>query len=185
MHYNTHIYMNLFFHPEEIGSHLIRRGTATYCRAGAHPDPPIVSVCLRAGWTIGRVKERYLKYENAGHELVGRTLTGILPTSCEFGISPVLFLIFTNICKPSWRICMSCITYSTFKILSHILLSRTFIHHENWTVQATSQTCPLKSSLCFSFTEKYPNGLSFVKTSLLAMKKWYWLSCTHRNTNTL
>ena len=42
----------------------------------------------------------------------------------------------------------------------------TFIYHENWTVQATPQTCPLKSSLYFSFTEKYPNRLSFVKTSL-------------------
>ena len=91
MHSNTHIYQTLFVDPDEIGSHSIRKGAATYCCAGVHPGPPIVSVCLRAGWTIGRVKERYLKYENAGDELVGRTLTGIPPTSYEFGISPVYF----------------------------------------------------------------------------------------------
>ena len=46
---------------------------------------------MGAGWTVGRVKEKYLKYENAGDELVGRILTGIPPTSYEFGISPVCF----------------------------------------------------------------------------------------------
>ena len=99
MHNNIHIYQTLFVDVDEIGSHSIRKGAATYCCAGVHPGPPIVSVCLRAGWTIGRVKERYLKYENAGDELVGRTLTGIPPTSCEFGISPVYFTsseTFTN-----------------------------------------------------------------------------------------
>ena len=42
----------------------------------------------------------------------------------------------------------------------------TFIYHENWTVQATPQTSLLRPSLYFSFTEKYPIRLSFVKTSL-------------------
>ena len=91
MHYNTHIYETLFVDPKEIGFHSIRKGVTTYYCAGVHPDPPIVSVYLRAGWTIGRVKERNLKYENAGDELVGWTLTGIPPTSCEFVISPVSF----------------------------------------------------------------------------------------------
>ena len=57
------------------------------------------------------------------------------------------------------------IQYSKLISLSHILLA-TFIYDENWTAQATLQTCPLRSSLYFSFTEIYPNRLSFVKTSL-------------------
>ena len=48
-------------------------------------------MCLRAGWSVGRVKEQCLKYENDEDELVGRTLTEIPPTSCDFGISPVYF----------------------------------------------------------------------------------------------
>ena len=97
-HFNTcfhrvtnpiHAYMKEHGDPKELGSHSIRKGAATYCCAGVHPTPPIVSVNLRAVWTVGRVKERYIKYENAGDEFVGRTLTGIPPTSCDFGISPV------------------------------------------------------------------------------------------------
>ena len=54
------------------------------------PEPPIVSVCVSAGWTIRRVKERYLKHNNTGDDVVGRILTSISP-SCEAGISPVYF----------------------------------------------------------------------------------------------
>ena len=39
----------------------------------------------------GKVKERYLKYEDAGNVPVGLPLTCIPPTSCEFGILPVYF----------------------------------------------------------------------------------------------
>ena len=83
------LYLSCGIDPKEIGTHSIRKGAATYCCTGVHPGPPVVSVCLRGGWSLGRVKERYLKYEVAGDELVGRTLTGISPTSTQFGISPV------------------------------------------------------------------------------------------------
>ena len=76
--------------PTLLGTHSIRKGAATYCCAGVVPGPPVVSVCIRAGWSLGRVKERYLKYEVAGDKVVGRNLTGtppILQTS-EFDISP-------------------------------------------------------------------------------------------------
>ena len=63
---NEEDFQSIYVDINEIGSHSIRKGAATYCCAGVHPGPPIVSVGLRAGWTIGRVKERYLKYENAG-----------------------------------------------------------------------------------------------------------------------
>ena len=74
---NYETYLSNGFMPPEIGTHSIRKGAATYCTTGVIPGPPVVSVCLRAGWTLGRVKERYLKYEVAGDELVGRTLTGM------------------------------------------------------------------------------------------------------------
>lgn len=94
-HYFLTNYAELYFacgiDPKEIGTHSIRKGAATYCCTVAHPGPPVVSVCLRAGWSLGKVKERYLKYGEAGDELVGRTLTGISPESTQFGISPVFF----------------------------------------------------------------------------------------------
>ena len=77
--------------PKELGSHSICKGPVTYCCAKVYPGPPVVSVCLRARWTVGRIKEQYLKYENAGDELVGHTLTGVPPSSCNFGIYSVHF----------------------------------------------------------------------------------------------
>ena len=86
---SSHLYETYHAEPKELGSHWICKGGATFCCAGVHLGPPIVSVCLRAGWTVGRVKEQYLNYKNAGYELVRCTLTRIPPTSCEFGISSV------------------------------------------------------------------------------------------------
>ena len=69
-HSNTHLYQTLSVDPKELGSHLICKSAATYCCTSVHPGPPIVSVCLRAGWTAGRVKERYLKtYWNSINQL--------------------------------------------------------------------------------------------------------------------
>ena len=85
-HYDE--YQALGASPKDLGTHIVRKGTATYCFYGVHPDPPIVSVCLRAGWTVVLMKERYLKYESVGDQLVGRSLKGINPQSEEFSTSP-------------------------------------------------------------------------------------------------
>ena len=71
MHSNTHIYQILFVDPDKMGSHPIRKCSVTYCCAGLHPEPLIVSVYLKAGWKIGRVKEKSLKYKNVGGKIVG------------------------------------------------------------------------------------------------------------------
>ena len=91
MYNNTQIFETLFVDCKEIGSHSIHKGAATYCCAGVLPEPTGVSVCLRVQWTIGRVKERSLKYENTGDEFVGLILTVIPLTNCKFGIPPVYF----------------------------------------------------------------------------------------------
>ena len=82
----------MLIEPDEIGSHSICKGAVTYCSAGVHLGPPIVSVYSWAGWRIDRVKEWYLQYEYAGDELLGQTLAGIPPTSCAFCISPFCFI---------------------------------------------------------------------------------------------
>ena len=106
-----------------------------------HPEPPIVAVCLRASWTAYRVKERYLKYENTGDELVGRTLTGIPPTSCGFGISPLYFKRTTENSKDidDFASLVFSIKYSKLISLNHVLLA-TFIFHEEWTIDVIPPT---------------------------------------------
>ena len=49
------------------------------------------SICNRAGWTIGGTRDKYIKYENAGDQFLGRTLAGLNSLKQEFSISPPFF----------------------------------------------------------------------------------------------
>ena len=54
---------------------------------GCTVSPPIVSVSIGDGWVIGEVKEKYLKYEAAGDQYVGRCTSGFDHMSKYFSIS--------------------------------------------------------------------------------------------------
>ena len=165
LHDNDYLNINVVY--SDLGTHSIRKGGATYCCAGVHPGPPVISVCLRAGWTIGRVKERYLKYENAGDELVGRTLTGIPPTSVDFGISHVYFKSnsrYYEQVEEFLSVCFS-VTHPKLTGLSRVLLA-SYIYHESWTKENQHQASPLFNSTYYSFDVVYPDRKDFVATAL-------------------
>ena len=71
------------------------------------PLPLCLSACLRAGWSIGNGKERYLHYECAGDQFTGRTVTGLDVMDKTFAVSPPYFegddnvksAVETNACK--------------------------------------------------------------------------------------
>ena len=71
-----------------LGSHSARKGAATIAACGYTMSLPMASICLRAGWSMGPVKERYLFYEKAGDQFVGRTVCGLSPLSIEFAVGP-------------------------------------------------------------------------------------------------
>ena len=52
-----------------------------------------ISLCAK--WTLGRVKDRYIKYDKAGDYFVGRAVTGLLILKKEFTISPPYFDILS------------------------------------------------------------------------------------------
>ena len=60
------------YEPSDFGTHSCRKGVATRVAVGCTVAPPMVSLCIRAGWTLGGVKDKYLFYENAGDQHVGR-----------------------------------------------------------------------------------------------------------------
>ncbi len=62
---------------EEIGSHSCRKGAASFCTSGAVGGPGCVPTFLRAGWSLGSVKDRYFHLEGAGDQFVGRTVCGL------------------------------------------------------------------------------------------------------------
>ena len=76
---------------KEIGTHSIRKGAATLCASGCTVSPPVTSICLRDGWTKGGIKDKYLHFEKAGDQFVGRCVSGLDVTSPKFAVSPAFF----------------------------------------------------------------------------------------------
>lgn len=72
----------------DIGTHSLRKGSATYVASGTTASPPSVALHNRAGWKLGQTLDRYLHYEAAGDHFVGRTVCGLPPLSPDFAILP-------------------------------------------------------------------------------------------------
>ena len=77
--------------PNILGNHSIRKGAISHVSAGCTVSPPMAAICLRAAWSMGNVKDRYIHCEKAGDEFVGRSITGISSLSRHFATSPVYF----------------------------------------------------------------------------------------------
>ena len=89
----------------DIGTHSCCKGVATMVADGCTVSPPIVSICVRSGWVMGGVKDRYLKHESAGNQYVGCCTAGLDQLSKIFAISPPCF-DFTGISEAIERACL-------------------------------------------------------------------------------
>ena len=68
--------------PKMIGTHSIRKGAVTYM-SSLPGGPSILSVCIRAGWTMATVKDVYMWYLSLGDQFVSCCLA-MLPVWMEF-----------------------------------------------------------------------------------------------------
>ena len=62
--------------PEHFGTHSIRKGAVTHVATGSTSSPPIASICIRANWAMPGVMNRYIRFENAGDQFVGKCVSG-------------------------------------------------------------------------------------------------------------
>ncbi|POM70035.1 Hypothetical protein PHPALM_13606, partial [Phytophthora palmivora] len=53
--------------------------------------PSIASVYLRVGWSLGGVQDRYIRYESAGDQYLGRVVAGVPLNQAEFALLPPHF----------------------------------------------------------------------------------------------
>ena len=60
----------------DLGSHSAHKGVGTMVASGSTVGPPIVPLCLRAGWALGGFKHKYLICADAGGMHVGRCTSG-------------------------------------------------------------------------------------------------------------
>lgn len=70
------------------GTHSIRKGVATFAGSGSTGGPSIASVCLRVGWALGGVQDRYIRYEAAGDQYLGRVVAGLPLNSPSCAVPP-------------------------------------------------------------------------------------------------
>jgi hypothetical protein len=76
--------------PEDIGTHSNRKGASTYALSVIGGPSP-VTVFIRAGWSIGDVKDRYIHSGDGNDQLAGRVLAGLPITDSNFGSLPPHF----------------------------------------------------------------------------------------------
>ena len=74
-----------------IGTHSARKGAATHAASGCTVSPAMAAICNRAQWKMGGTRDKYIKFENAGDQFLGRSLTGLNSLQKEFSISPPFF----------------------------------------------------------------------------------------------
>ena len=72
----------------DLGTHSCRKGVATMVAAGCTVSPPIVSICVRPGWVMGGVKDKYPNIEIAGDQHVVRCASCLPVLSMDFQCHP-------------------------------------------------------------------------------------------------
>jgi len=69
---------------EDLGTHSMRKGSGAFSCSGSTSGPGIVAVCIRMGWSMGGVADRYLQFEAAADKYLGRVCSGLPQTSRDF-----------------------------------------------------------------------------------------------------
>ena len=62
-------------------SHGIRKGSATYSTSGTTVLPSLISVSLRAEWSMANIFDKYFNFGKCGNNYLGRILAGLDPNS--------------------------------------------------------------------------------------------------------
>lgn len=70
----------------DLGTHSARKGVGTLVAAGCTVAPPIVSICLRMGWSLGGVLGRYFKHGDAGDQSTGRMASKMNPMEEDYSV---------------------------------------------------------------------------------------------------
>jgi hypothetical protein len=115
--------------PGVLGTHPIRKGAVSYL-ASLPGGPPAASTCIRAGWTMGRVKDIYMWYVTSGDQLVGRCLTLLSVLRTEFAVSPCHFKADYEWVEPTRKLQFPMVgKVDGFEKMSRMCLAAVLFHH--------------------------------------------------------
>ncbi len=77
--------------PKDIAAHSTRKGGRSYCAGGSTNGPAFVTIMMRGGWTLEGIDKRYVRFERAGDQYVGRILAGLNVNTADFALLPPFF----------------------------------------------------------------------------------------------
>jgi len=156
--------------PGDLGSHSARKGASSFASAGSTVSPPMVSICLRAMWSMGPVKERYLQYEKAGDQYLGRVVSGLDVNNVSFAVSPPYFendgieddvTEKINILLKSFTVGGDNLSGDVFRVLYFCFAS--LCYHFDYLVQITPGRSKLQASPFFTNIPNYAREAAVVK----------------------
>jgi hypothetical protein len=144
--------LELGIKTSDIGSHSIRKGSATYCSSGSTACPSSASIHLRAGWALGGVQDRYLRYEHAGDMHVGRTVSGLPTDKAEFAVLPPYFDVGSDqfdiqIIRSAIATCFPGIPDSVYGVAKYCLAS--LVYHSEYLLSQLPVNHPLFQTALF------------------------------------
>lgn len=128
---NVHTVSQLGYTLRDIGTHSIRKGAVSYL-ASLPGGPPAAAICIRAGWSMGKVRDIYMQYVTSGDQFVGRCLSLLSILRHDFASSPPYFTE-----EPDW---LESTRLAAFPMVGHIvtfgrmtlMCLASFLHHRNF-----------------------------------------------------
>jgi hypothetical protein len=132
---------------ENLGTHSMRKGSATYCSSGSTCCPPAAAIQMRAGvdtwWCTRYIHKVFLngffrelftnflpRYEAASDMFVGRTAAGLPLMLAEFAITPPHFDEISILATESAKMVFPTLPESFTPISFRLLASLVF--HSQW-----------------------------------------------------
>jgi hypothetical protein len=76
---------------EDIASHSFRKGARSYCQGGTTGGPSTPSILLRGGWALEGIDKKYVRYEAAADQYIGRIVAMLDIGSPDFAVLPPHF----------------------------------------------------------------------------------------------
>jgi hypothetical protein len=133
--------------PDDLGTHSIRKGAASYVSGGSTCCPSSVSVHLRAGWALSGVQDRYFRYESAGDEYVGRTVCGLPISHAKFAVLPPFFAQVDPFVAACVKTCFPNAPANMYHVLEFCLAS--VVYHRAFLAKTLHRDHPLLSTPLF------------------------------------
>jgi hypothetical protein len=148
----------------DIGSHSIRKGAASYVSSGSTMGPSAAAICIRAGWTMGSVQDRYIRYEGAGDMFVGRTVAGLPVSDVQFAILPPFFNEIDDVVEEMLKDCFPQIEGNMRRVCLFAVAS--VIYHSEVLCEKLPTSHPLFSTSLFTNKDRLEQLRSNVQSRL-------------------